>query len=188
MVMALPTGRRGKAMAVAITGLGLALVWLGAIVPLMNWHASLDQTRNEREVLASRMQALTDSLPRLKQQIQAEAAHGQQASTVIPGATDAIASASLQGQVEDMARKAGVTLTSAEALPAVELGQYRRIGLRLVVDGKWAVLVPFLHAIEQANPRMLIDDLQLQRGAVLTGADMPLSGSLSVYGFRSTSK
>jgi hypothetical protein len=170
-------------LALAVTVLAAALIWLGAVAPLLQWNAELAQTRAEREVLADHMQALVDSLPSLRQRA-AGAAAAAAGTAVIPGETDAVAAAALQGKLQEMARKAGVTLSSVEQLQADAVGGQRRIGLRVVLAGRWPVLVGFLQAIDTATPRMLIDDVQLQRGPLLLGADNPLNASFAVYGFR----
>jgi hypothetical protein len=170
-------------LAVAVTLLAAALIWLGAVAPLLRWNAELAQTRAEREVLADHMRALADSLPSLRQRA-AGAATAAASTAIIPGETDAVAAAALQGKLQEMAGKAGITLSSVEQLQADAVGGQRRIGLRVVLSGRWPVLIGFMQTIDSATPRMLIDDVQIQRGPLLLGADNPLNASFAVYGFR----
>lgn len=183
MPLELPTGPRGQILAAALTTIVAAFLWLGVIAPLRDWNADLADTRTRRETLAGRMRSLAETLPTLQRQSGAQASPSP-ALASMEGATDAVAAASLQEKIQDMARKAGVTLSSAEALPVDAVGPYRRIGLRLSVEGRWPMLIAFLQSTGQATPRMLIDDVQLQRGPILLGADKPLLASLTIFGFR----
>ncbi len=187
MIATLPTGRRGQMLALAVTVLAAMLLWLGVVSPLLEWNADLAQRRAERETLAGRTQALVEGLPALRQRVAATAANPGIAAS-LQGETDAVAAANLQGALQDMAAKAGVTLSSIEQLPPDAVSGTRRIGLRVVVAGRWTVLIGFLASIDSASPRMLIDDLQLQRGPLLLGADNPLNATFAVYGFRAGGK
>ena len=188
MAIDLPSGSRGKALAVGITMLGLAFIWLTGVMPLLGWNQELVETRADKTRLESRMASIAETLPALQRQVDGVAGKETPAITSLPGATDALAAASLQDQLQEMARKAGVTLASVEALPVEAVGQFRRIGLRLIVQGRWVVLIQFLQAIEQSRPRILVDDLQLQRGAIVIGTENPLNASFAVLGFRSVEK
>jgi general secretion pathway protein M len=131
------------------------------------------------------MAELVRTLPTLRQQADAVAASGPPPQMVLSGDSDALAGASLQEQVQEMAAHAGASLTSTEALPASAAGEYRRIGIRLSVSGAWPVLVRLLQSIEQATPRMLIDDVQLQGSPVhIQGLGLPLDASFTVLAFR----
>lgn len=184
MAQALSTGTRGRLLAVGVTLIGVAVLWIGVAAPLLEWNRDLADRRLGREALAQRMATLVDSLPTLKRQMATTTPADLPVRATIDGATDALAAAALQELLQDMGRKVGVTLRSVEALPAEQVGQYRRIGLRVSIDGTWSTLIPLLKAIEQASPRMLVDDLQLQRGAVLVGTDATISTSFAVFGFR----
>lgn len=179
---ALPTGRAGQALAAGLLVLALAAMWLGVAAPALDWYAARSATLANRQALAARMAALIAAAPAL----QAAAQPADPAHALLAGATDAIAEAALQQLVQDMTAQAGASLTSAEALPAAVAGGYRRLGLRVSVNGPWPVLVALFSAIERGSPRMLIDDLQLQPGLLLTpGARMPLDASFTVLAFHS---
>lgn len=180
----LPTGARGRLLAVGVMLIGAAVLWIVVAAPISRWNVDLADQRAAREALAQRMGALSESLPNLERQMAMATPADLPARSTIDGATDALAAATLQELVQNMGRKAGVTLRSVEALPVEQVGQYRRIGLRVALDGNWPTLIHLLQAIEQASPRMLVDDLQLQRGALLVGADATLGTTLAVFGFR----
>lgn len=91
----------------------------------------------------------------------------------------------MQGLVETMLNRAGGHLTSTEALPAEQVGAYRRVALRVTVDATWPVLVKLLQAIERARPRMFIDDLQIHAQPVAAKLrEPPIDISFTVLAFR----
>ncbi|MBV9786341.1 MAG: general secretion pathway protein GspM [Acidisphaera sp.] len=185
MSAALPTGLRGRLLALGLTLALLGGLWVGVVAPLVAWHAERAEALAERGALARRMAVLAQTLPALERQQQATKASGPAPSAVLSGATDAVAGAALQGQVQDMATTAGAALTSAETLPSEPAGAYRRIGLRVSINAQWPVLVRLLTAVEQATPRMLIDDVQLHSSVVLIRAAMlPLDATFTVYALR----
>ncbi len=185
MAGTLPAGRNGQILALGLTLLLLAVLWIGVLSPLIDWYGDREEALRQQTALAARMQSLADSLPSVQREAEQAEASGPPPRTVFDGASDAVDGAALQGQIEQMARSAGVTLTSSEALPSEQAGAYRRIGVHLSLSAPWPVLVALLQAIAEATPRMLTDDLQLQGSPLLARATtLPLDASLTVYAFR----
>ena len=179
----LPTGRRGQALAVALTVMLVALVWLGAVAPALDWYWARAEHLDEQRTLAARMEGVALAAPALRQQVAAGSA-APAARTMLDGATDAVAGASLAQTVQDMAAKAGATVTSAEVLPADTVGSYRRVGLHVTASGGWPVVVALFSAIAQATPRMLLDDVSLRQSVALGQAESrPLEVGFTVIAF-----
>jgi general secretion pathway protein M len=185
VIEALPTGRRGQLLAVALLLLVVAAAWVAFAAPLLEWHADRAEALQQRAALAHRMAQVAAGLPELQRQAAAAVAAGPIASAMLDGSTDAVAGATLQQLIQDMAARAGATLSSTEALPAEAVAAYRRIGVRVALSAPWAVLVQLLQAVEQSSPQMLVDDLQIhgirQFGAT---SEPPLEASFVVLGFR----
>ncbi|MFC7739136.1 type II secretion system protein GspM [Roseomonas sp. GCM10028921] len=178
----LSTGRRGRLLALGITVLLLAAIWLGVVVPLLDWHAARAERLAQGGILALRMERVAGTLPHVRQEAEAS---GGAPLALLGGASDSIAGATLQGQVQRMASRAGVTLDSAELLAAEAAGRYRRISLRLSINGSWPGLVGLLQAMEEGTPRMLIDELRVHNApSIAPGAGRPVSTSLTVVAFR----
>ena len=175
MLTTLPHGRLGRIIALSATVLTLVLIWLSAVQPLRDWYADGDALLTGRRALAARMTALAAQVPALTRRSAALGTNGDPSSSILTGDTDAIAGAKLQEIVQTLAGAQGITPTSIENLPAVASGRYRRIALQLSLIGRFAVLVQLLQAIEQATPRMLVDDLHVE-GAHLV--NQPLDGAL----------
>ena len=178
----LPTGPRGRALALVIAGLLLAAVWLVAVVPLIEWHDALAERLVQRQALADRMEQMARTLPQLRQ----EATAGEGAPpTLLEGGSDSVAGAALQSQVQEIAARAGATLSSAELLPVEAAGTYRRVSLRISANGSWAALVALLGALEEATPRMLVDEMRVQSApSIAPGAGRPMAMTLTVVAFR----
>jgi general secretion pathway protein M len=184
MIESLPTGRRGQALAWALLLVVLAAIWVAAAAPLLDWHAEREETLQQRATLARRMAQVAAGLPELQRQAAAAAA-GPVAATLLDGSTDAVAGARLQQLIQDMAGRAGATLSSTETLPAEAVASYRRIGVRVALSVSWGVLVQLLLAVEQASPQMLVDDLQIHGvRRIGVAGEPPLEATFTVLGFR----
>ncbi len=183
--MALPDGPRGRLLAVALSLAALGVVWLGVVQPLMDAYDSRAEALAQRRALAGRMADVAGTLPALKREAAAAASVGPPPTATLEGATDAIAAAALQGLLESMTGAAGAHLTSAEALPAEQLGAYRRVSLRVSVDATWPTLIALLQAIERATPRMFVDELQLHAQPTSEKTrELPLDITFTLLGFR----
>lgn len=186
MSTSLPEGRRGQALAAGFAILACATVWLALVSPLRSWYDERAETLERREALAVRMSALVSSIPALRDATAKRPS--AEAPALLAGASDAIASATLLGKVQAMAAQAGAPLSSVEAMPAEALpgdAAYRRISLRIAFSAPWDAVVSLLQALEQANPRMLVDDLQLHALLNRAGGDATqLDASLTVTALR----
>jgi general secretion pathway protein M len=187
----LPTGRRGRLLALGITLVLLGALWFGVAAPLLGWYADRAVELENRRAVARRMAALAETLPELRLQAQSVAAAAAPGRTgvedTLEGTSDAIAGAVLQQRLQEMAARAGAPLSSAEALPGEPAGAYRRIGVRVSLSTHWPALVRLLQAVAQAgSPRMLVDDLQLRSSPILLRAGpRPMEASFTVIAFRS---
>lgn len=185
MAGSLPTGRTGQLLALGMTALALTILWLGLLSPLLGWYRDRQDLLQQRVMVAGRMQSIAESLAAVQRDAAEAEASGPPPRSVFDGTSDAVDGAALQGEIEQMARAAGATLTSSEALPSEQAGAYRRIGVHLSLSAPWPTLVAVLRAIATATPRMLTDDLQLQGSPLLVhSSTLPLDASLTVFAFR----
>ncbi len=165
MTPGLPDGRRGQAVALALLVAACGLVWAAVASPLLGWYGARAQHLAEQRMMLAHMARTAASLPALRRAAGSATTGGPPAAALLAGQTDAIAGATLQGMVQDMATAAGATLTSTEALPGAQQGAFRRIGLRVSLGGDWPVLVALLQAVESNPVHLLVDDLQLHAAA-----------------------
>jgi general secretion pathway protein M len=183
MASSLPNGRRGQLLAIALTLTVAAAIWTGVVAPLFGWHAEQTQRLEQRRALARKMAEVAEALPALQTRAARDEAAGPEPSAVLDGDTDAIAGATLQLLVQQMATGAGTSLSSVEVMPAESIDHYRRIGLRVALSAPWPMLAHLLVSIEQASPRMLVDDLRLH-GSPMRNVALPMDASFTVLAFR----
>ena len=181
----LPTGGRGQALAALLLILVAVAAWQAVAAPLLDLHADRAGVLAQREALARRMAQLAAELPNMGGQVAA----GPAPAALLDGTSDAVAGATLQQLVQDMARNAGATLGSTEALLAEPAGRYRRIAVRVTLTAPWPALVRLLQSIGGASPAVLVDDLQL-RGVRGTGAaeELPMDAVFTVLGFQASER
>ena len=185
MTATFPTGWRGRVLALGLAFVALGLVYAVVAAPLIDLYADRALAIETRRALLAKMTAVGDEIPDLRARLAALRGAADSSRATLDGASDAIASAALQGDIEKLAAAAGETISSAESLPAKDDGDYRRIGLRLVFGGSYESLVKLLAKLETTRPPLVIDNLQvhtLQRQP--TAAPAGLNASLEVYGFR----
>jgi general secretion pathway protein M len=182
----LPTGAVGRALALSIFGAVIGLLYVGIVSPLVELYQSREATLAERQSLIPRLERLAAEIPMLRAQLAELQATGTTREVALDGASDALASANLQSRIEQLATANGVTITSTEALPAEDRAPYRRIGLRLTVNGQFEALVRLLSAIEEAQPPLVVGNLQMHGlfRAIEVRTTRALDTRFEVYGLR----
>jgi general secretion pathway protein M len=176
----LPTGQRGRILALGITAAAILALWLGIVAPLLDIYAARAKTLAQRRIQVDHMEQLAASRPSLEARV---AQLGNQAppQSSLSGSIP-VATAALQGLVQDIANSAGAGLTSVESLPGDETAGYRRVGVKLALSASWPVLVHFLQALEQSGTPMAVDDLQVRGTPQLAQANQQiLEAGFSVY-------
>jgi hypothetical protein len=84
-----------------------------------------------------------------------------------------------------MAGSAGASLTAVETLPAVPMGSWHKVPLRISVNAPWPVLMDLLRSIEGSRTRILIDDVHFHNVTVVSRPVLlPIQASMVLYGFR----
>ena len=188
MNAALPSGRHGRLLALAVLGAALATVYVAVAMPLLNIYVDRRAQVARERLLIEKLNTVAAELPPLQARLARLRTAVANHKATLEGDTDAIASAALQGRLEQYAAAVGVTIGSSEILPTQAEGEYHRIGLRLLVNGPYRGLLQLVARIETARPPLAIDNLQIRgmQSAVRRSAAVGLDASLEVYGFRGT--
>jgi general secretion pathway protein M len=185
---ALPSGWQGRLLALAVLAAALATVYVTLAMPLLDFYDDRQALAARERRLIVKLGSVGAELPELQARLARLRAAVASHKATLAGETDAIASATLQGRLEQYATAAGVTIGSSEILPEEPRGNYHRIGLRLMVNGPYQGLLELVARIETATPPLAIDNLQIRgaRSALLRrqAAAIALDASLEVYGFR----
>jgi general secretion pathway protein M len=167
-------------LALGITTILVLALWLGIAAPLIDFYRDRAETLARQQIVAQHMEQLAATRPALEARA-AELAKRVPAANRLSGSIP-VATAALQGLVQDIAGSAGASLTSVESLPGEAAGNYRRVGVKLALSASWPVLVHFIQAIEQSGTPMAVDDLQV-RGSPAPAAQnqQVLEAGFSVY-------
>lgn len=187
MKRSLPTGRTGQMLALGLTLALPPAMWLGAIGPLLAWHADRAEALEQREAVARHILALQAALPTLRQQAATMTASGAGEPALLDGESDSVASAFLQERLQVMFKQAGVQLNSVETLPGEDAGSYRRIRLQLAFNANWPALMELLKGIHGATLALLMDELHVQPALHrISTAPGTFDVSCVVFAFRSS--
>jgi general secretion pathway protein M len=183
--LTLPDGRRGQMLAVGLTLVAAAIVWIAAVGPLIGWYQDRAYAITQQRQMAARMAALSLQIPALRSAVAAAGLQSAGDQILLTGNTDAIAGANLQSALQDLASQAGTSLDSAALLPVQPAGALRRIGMQVSVTAPLPVLVALLEAIGTARPRMIVSALSIiNTGTPAVDQEPPLQANFAVSGFR----
>lgn len=183
---ALAAGVRGRVLALALVLLAVLLLWIGVAAPLLDWFGERAETLQRQQAIGRRMAALVETLPALQAAADAAGARGAgRREALLDGTSDAVAAATLQQLLDEMAKNAGLRIVSVEVMPPEPAGRYRAIAVRLNVAAPWPSLIALLQAIATADVPMLVDNLQM-RSLVhnKSDSDWPIDVTFSVIGYR----
>lgn len=200
MALVLPRGGRGQALALGVAVLGAAFVWAAAIDPALRWYHIRAEQLDRRNAVARRMAVLVESLPALRKEAEDAARGGAEArgadgngpegagpapAALLPGTSDALAAASLQQRIDEIAEQAGVRVTSQEILPPQPAGDLRAIPVRLTISAPYAPLAGLLLGFARSDTPMIASDIALRaQGARNRDGDPAVDVTLTVTAYR----
>jgi general secretion pathway protein M len=181
----LPEGRAGQALAVAITLLAMAVLWLSAVSPVIGWYGSRAAALAAERQEIAHATLLRASLPGLRIASAAAARLADASGILLTGGSDAIAAANLQSALQTLAAENNASFDSIATVPPLAGPSLRRIGVQVSVTATWPLLIALLAAIETAHPRMIVDQLTVTSpGQTDGGPDAPLQAGFTVSAFR----
>lgn len=183
----MPTGGMGRALAVSVFCALIGLVYVVLVMPLIDLYRSGEGTLVDRQLLLRKLERLGAGVPSLRTRLAAlQTAGAGNNEVTLDGESDALASANLQSRLGQLAAASGVTIASTEAITAAERAPYRRIGLRVAVNGNYEAIVKLLAAIQKGAPPLILANLQIHGllRAVAVRTSYPLETRFEVYGLR----
>lgn len=177
----LPEGRRGRVLALMLLLMAVALVWLVIVGPLIGFYSQYASRIALAQQTAERMAHLQEILPHLRQ----SAAHRpSSAPQLIDGASDTMASATLQDKLAHLASQSGIEISSSETLAPIREGSYQRIGLHITLSAPYPALIRFLTDLAQASPALVVDGLHLHASEDEGRSADALSCDMGVFAYR----
>jgi general secretion pathway protein M len=161
----LPTGRRGQVTALGVAFVALMALWLVIVSPLIDFFSGRADRLAEQQLVVHRMEQLVASRAALVERAGELGDATPAKGDLLDGSSIPVATAALQGLVQENASTAGATLTSVESLPGETGTGYRRVGVKLALSAPWPVLIHFVQSLQESDTPMAIDDLQIHSTA-----------------------
>lgn len=180
------TQRQRQLLALGILALVVAVVFTLAVAPLwaVNRHyaETIDGLEGRLEVLqrtAAAGEGLQSQHARLKRSL-AGSRH------YLKSASEALATADLQGIVKRIAVSKGMEVLSTQILPASEESEFTRVALKVRMRGILDNLVKVFHALETGQPYLFLDNVSVRtlgrgRRNVATGQALDVDFNLIGY-------
>lgn len=158
----LPEGVAGRWLALGVSLLVALAVWSVVLAPLWSLYAERQAHLSDKYALLETMQRLQNTVPQLQARLKIlqETRHAR--NIFLSGDRDALAAADLQHHLGDLAEAAHIMFATEEIVPAVTVGPFRAIGVRLCFSAHWPEFVGFVRAIEKQETLLLMDDLALE--------------------------
>lgn len=184
---ALPTGQRGRLLALGILLLPLLVIFNWVLLPAWQNYAELrDEIATDTDQL-QRYRRIAAELPQLRTQVREQAQQQQLAPYLIAGNNPAQAGASLQKYLQTMVNARGGRILSLRSLKAEQDGAFERVPLnaRLQIDTEG--LQQVLYQIETGRPLLRIDQINITARRV-RGGSAQLDVRLDLSGLRHLSK
>jgi hypothetical protein len=147
----------------ALTLLVLLCWVVGTVMvePLLELVARDRESAARSRMLLARYGQLEASVPALQRQLEAFR-DSASAKAFLPDAASGLRVAEMQGATQKMASAAGVTLRSSRTLPQTVEEGFNALGVELDLVASTGALAGLLHAIETAEPMILVDRLAVQ--------------------------
>lgn len=152
----------GRLLALAILA-GLCLVvWLAVAQPLLGLFGSYRDTVAQAVDQLPRLRALAAMAPSLEAELARIDRDPGARTRQLAGANDALAAADLQNRLGRIAAANGVVLRSTQILPPEEEEGFRRIAIRVALEGDTKALLKILHGLETAPTLLFVDNLEIR--------------------------
>lgn len=187
--MTLPEGKWGKILAAGLLASLLVLGYLAVVRPLQHFYAERREELAEKRDRLERLERVAAELPGLRSMLTQLRNNAKQTELLLAGSSDAVASASLQSKLKDLISQVGAEMPSAESLPPTPRGEFRRVGVRVVMVGDLEMLGAVLNSIQLAHPPLFVDEIEIRNRNSIVAAKAPdkspvLNIAFDVYGYR----
>jgi hypothetical protein len=163
-----------RVLALLVVAVIAALIYVGVAAPYLDYVGRLDDQLANRATVLERMRAVAQSTPTASPPPVATAA------LLFGEASDAQAVGALQDRLKGFAARDGLELSGVQVLPRAEQVAVARLAVRLRAVGDMAALNRFLHAVESAEPVLLVDNLRVQSRTPRPTPGTPPSSTLDV--------
>lgn len=151
-----------RGLAVAILFGVVAGLWLGIANPVLDRMIEYRQTIARAEERLPRLGQLAASAPLLQAQLAQIRRDPRARSRLLTGANDSLAGADLQRRVNQVSLQNGAVIRSTQPLPAQDEQGFRRIAIRIAMEGDAAALQKIFFALETSPTLLFVDNVQIR--------------------------
>jgi hypothetical protein len=184
-MMELPTGMRGRIVALSLPAILLLVLLLGIIMPLADYWRSIDEQHTQLSNKARASERLIARKDAMARQVRSLEAGLTEAVDYLPNAEPAMAAAGVQASLGQLAERSGATVRSTQTLPAKAHEGFTAVGLQLNLSGSMRSIRDILYEIEVGHPRLVVDRLTItparDLGANAKPGDVDMSVDLHGY-------
>ena len=184
--MNLPTGMRGRLVALGILLIPAILVFEYVLSPLIDRYTALNSDIVELEQDIVRYRTLLTELPGLRSTIEDINTKRPLAPYLLDGDNQALAAASLQRRLQQTATRLGVRVISLRVQPPRLAGPLERIAVEARLQSSLDALHDLLIDIEAGTPTTFVDNMSISVRAARGRAESAsyLDVGFTTYGFR----
>ena len=137
-----------------------ALIVLALPIGGYSWH--LAQTAQELRLSNAKLEALVGRRPALEARQNALQSDSFMSAALVPGASEAVASATIQERVRLITEAAGGSLDSARIRPAERTGAFEKIAMTVRVSSDTDGLAKILSELEYGRPAITVEKLAVR--------------------------
>lgn len=180
----------GRLLAVLILVAAVALVYLGAVQPLIDDYQATGDSIEDLQAAITRFRRVAAELPARRAQLAALRQRQAASEGFLQGTNDALVAAQIQNRIKALAEAAHGELKSTQVLPVLDEGKYRRITIRVQLALDLGAAQRLIYGVETASPLLFLDNLDMRAHAVdrrrdrdRISEDPGLDLRLDVYGY-----
>ena len=140
----------------------VAIIWIGVAQPLLGVFNGYRESVAEAEEQLPRLQRLAAMTPSLKAQLAQIRRDPSARTRQLSGRSDALAAADLQNRVSKIAGSHGIVLRSTQILPPADEEGFRRIAVRVALEGDTTILQKLIYALETSPTLLFIDNVEIR--------------------------
>lgn len=183
--MNLPTGVRGRWVALGLLAIVLTLLFQLTLAPLWQRYRALAPAIAEQRDQVQRFRALAAQAPALETRLATLRDDVRFDDYLLPGASSALAAAALQQRLKEVTEEQRGQVLSTRVAKPQQAGEFERVMINARLQMDLAGLQGLLHALETRPPYLFLHNLNIYRQARgrATKGDR-LDVQLDLYGLR----
>jgi general secretion pathway protein M len=161
---------RSRILAVALLLAALLAGWALAVAPLLAMIAEGEQELADAEERLFRLKRIAAARRALEAEanlLRQDAASGRLA---LGGANAQLAAAEMQDRVKRLVESNGAVLKSTQVLAGREEKGFRRVALRVTIEGDTDAAQKIFHALETVPPLLFLDNVEIRSRGVQTAS------------------